>query len=217
MKLDNYKQLIKNLPVRQQCFTIIRKNKKWQHAENNFHWFKDCNDNYFQNGELEISRQDLFNISNSTREKILKTIFWGYPNGMHAHDNFAGILSNIDRLEGIFIELQNSNHLTRDDLNKTQAEFKSISGLGLSTYSKLLYFFEIKINNIPCLIVDNRILDVFKSNTYKDFTSLLDIKGNPEKRYFDFINVLDDVAKRLETRGENIEQFLFLFGSKLKP
>ena len=218
MTLDNYKQLIQNLPVRQQSFTAKRDNKKWLEAEKNFKWFKDLNDNYFTNEQLQISRQDIFDITNSPKEKILKTIFWGYPNGMQGgHKSFAGILSKIDRLVEILSDLQNSNDLKLDDLKKAQNNFKPISGLGLSTYSKLLYFFDIKINNIPCLIIDKRLLDVFQSNTFTDFTSLSKIKGDNEKKYFDCLTIINSAAERLETKGENIEQFLFIFGNNLKP
>ena len=217
MTLENYKHLIQNLPVRQQSFTTKRDNKKWQFAENEFQWLKDFNDSYFTNGELKISRQDIFNIENSPREKILKTIFWGYPNGMQGHKSFAGILSNIDKIEAILSDLQNSNDLALDDLKKAQIGFKPISGLGLSTYSKLLYFFDIKINNKPCLIIDKRLLDVFKSNTFTDFDSLSKIRGDNEKKYFDCLTIIKNAAERLETKGENIEQFLFIFGNNLKP
>ena len=218
MTLENYKHLIQNLPVRQQSFTTKRDNEKWRFAENKFQWFKDCNDSYFTKGELKISRQDIFNIKNSPREKILKTIFWGYPTGMQGgHKSFLGILSKIDKLEEILSDLQNSNNLTLDDLKKAQNNFKSISRLGLSTYSKLLYFFDIKINNKPCLIIDKRLLDVFKSNNFADFNSLSKIKGDNEKKYFDCLTIINNAAERLETKGENIEQFLFIFGNNLKP
>lgn len=218
MTLDNYKQLIQNLPVRQQSFTAKRDNKKWLEAEKNFEWFKRFNDSYFRNGQLQISRQDIFDIKDSPKEKIIKTIFWGYPNGMQGgHKSFAGILSNIDRLAEILSNLKNSSDLKFDDLKKAQDNFKPIGGLGLSTYSKLLYFFDIKIQGIPCLIIDKRLLDVFKSNVFSDFNSLSEIKGNNEKRYFDCLRIIDNAAERLETKGENIEQFLFIFGNNLKP
>ena len=218
MNLYNYKDLIQNLPVRHQSFTTKRNNEKWRFAENKFPWFKDFNDSYFTNGELEISRQDIFNVKNSPREKILKTIFWGYPNGMQGgHKSFVGILRNIDNLEEILINLHNNSDLTLDDLKKAQNDFKRISGLGLSTYSKLLYFFDIKINNNPCLIIDRRLLDVFKSDFFADFNSLSKIKGDNEKKYFDCLRIINNVAETLETKGENIEQFLFIFGKNLKP
>jgi polynucleotide 5'-kinase involved in rRNA processing len=91
MILDNYKSLIQNLPVRQQSFTTKRDNEKWIRAEKNNSWFKEFNDHHFRNGKLPISRQDIFSIENSPREKIIKTIFWGYPNGMQGgHNSFKG-------------------------------------------------------------------------------------------------------------------------------
>jgi len=218
MTLEDYKQLIQNLPVRQQSFAAKRDNKKWLEAERKFKWFKDFNDIHFTNGHLQISRQDIFDIRNSPKEKILKTIYWGYPKGMlGGHRSFTGILYQIDRLVEILSDLQNSKDLELDDLKKAQNNFKPISGLGLSTYSKLLYFFDIKINNIPCLIIDKRLLDVFQSNAFTDFSLLSQITGDNENKYFDCLKIINSAAEGLETKGENIEQFLFIFGNNLKP
>jgi hypothetical protein len=218
MRLEDFKHLIQNLPVRQQSFTTKRNNKKWLEAQTKFKWLKDFIDNHFINGYLQISRQDIFEIRNSPKEKILKTIFWGYPNGMQGgHKNFAGILKQIDSLVEILTDLQNSNGLKLADLKKAQNNFKAISGLGLSTYSKLLYFFDIKIDNMPCLILDKKLLNVFQSNTFTDFNSLSQVKGNNETKYFHYLILINSSAERLKTKGENIEQFLFLFGNNLKP
>ena len=64
MNIDNYKILIKNLPVRQQCFTTKR--TTWNKAENEVGWLKTLNDKLFgDSGTLTISRQDIFNTKDT--------------------------------------------------------------------------------------------------------------------------------------------------------
>lgn len=89
MNIENFKILISSLPVRQQCFTS--KKRTWQKAENKIDWLKEINNSLFNNQEtLNISRQDIFDSKELMREKLLKIIYWGYPNGMRGN-NFWNI------------------------------------------------------------------------------------------------------------------------------
>src|SRR5688572_25915251 len=97
MTLDTYQSLLQSLPVMHQSFTTKRSN--WQNAEKQIDWLQILNDQLFQNSsELELSRRNLFSHAGTTRELIVKTIYWGYPNGMRGN-NFTNILRNIELLE----------------------------------------------------------------------------------------------------------------------
>lgn len=213
MNIKSYKILISNLPVRQQCFTTKR--TTWNKAENEIDWLKNLNDKLFDNKQtLTISRQDIFETID-LRELILKSIYWGYTSGMRGN-NFVNILKHIDLVESTFKSLKQKNRPTTQDFNILTKTFKDVTGLGLSTYSKLLYFLNLTFNNNPCLILDQRLIDVFKSKTYSNFQQLGSVRYyNGEKKYLDFLQFVNQVAKRLETNGENIEQFLFIFGNNL--
>lgn len=41
-------------------------------------------------------------------------------------------------------------------------------------------------------------------------------KGFNKKKYFSYLEDMNEISKRLGTNGENIEQFLFVFGNNLK-
>jgi hypothetical protein len=215
MNITEYKSLISNLPVRQQSFTTKR--TTWEKAENQIEWLRKLNDNLFNDKKiLAISRQDIFETTN-LRELIIKTIYWGYTGGMRGN-HFINILKHIDLLEDTFSKLKQNKNPTSSDFNKLSQTFKNISGLGLSTYSKLLYFLQITFNENPCLILDQRLIDVFASETYLEFNSLIRIRyDNAEKKYLDFLQLTNQTSKNLGTSGENIEQFLFIFGNNLKP
>jgi hypothetical protein len=216
MNIENYKTLVLNLPVRQECITTKR--STWLRGEKEIDWLKDLNGKLFAGQEtLNISRQDIFNSKNAIREPIIKTIYWGYPYGMRGN-HFVNILSEIQTLETVLIDLKSKENLTNSDFDDLFKELKKIPGLGLSTYSKLLYFLEIKFNNNPCLILDLQLIGVFASKTYDNFLSLCGITyNNAEKKYYlEFLKLADQMSLELGTLGENIEQFLFKFGNKLK-
>lgn len=150
MNIENYKILISNLPVRQQCFTTKR--TTWNKAENEIEWLKSLNNKLFGDKKtLTISRQDIF----ETKEPIeifIKTIYWGYTAGMRGN-HFINILKHIDSIEKALLTLRQQSNPTTTDFNSLKEIFKNVAGLGLSTYSKLLYFFQISFNDNPCLIV----------------------------------------------------------------
>lgn len=219
IELENYRPLIQNLPVRQQSFNTRRDYKKWQDAENDFHWYRAFNNQHFGNGSLlAISRHDIFDINHngSIRELILKTIYWGYPTGMRGN-NFNGILRNMQMLERVLAEIKKIVNPTSNDFFKIAKCFAGIGGIGLSTYSKLLYFSEIKFDGYPCLILDRRLIKVFSSEIFDDYSGLGQINyDNARDYYLRYLKTTNEVAGLLRTNGENIEQFLFIFGNELK-
>lgn len=214
MNINNYKILISNLPVRQQCFTTKR--KTWSKAEVANKWLKNLNNKLFSDNEtLTISRQEIFE-TNDPREIIIKTIYWGYSAGMRGN-HFIKILKHIEMIENTLRTLIEKSNPTTIDFNDLTLTFKNIEGLGLSTYSKLLYFFKVKFNENPCLILDQRLINVFASKTYKNFQKFHNIRyDNAEKKYLDYLQLAKQLAIDLETQGENIELFLFSFGNNLK-
>jgi hypothetical protein len=177
----------------------------------------DLNDRLFENRKnLTISRQDIFNTNDSIKESIVKTIYWGYTGGMRGN-HFVNILKNINILESTFNELKAKSQLTNIDFEHLTTIFKNIPGLGLSTYSKLLYFLNIHFNNNPALILDQRLIDVFANKNYEDYSKLDRITySNAERRYLEYLLITNKIAIELNTQGENIEQFLFIFGNNLK-
>ena len=197
MNITAFKTLISNLPVRQQSFTTKR--TTWEKAENQIEWLKKLNDNLFGDKKnLAISRQDIFETTD-LRELIIKTIYWGYTGGMRGN-HFVNILKHIDLLEDTFSKLRQKQNPTSSHFSELSQTFKNISGLGLSTYSKLLYFLQINFNDNPCLILDQRLIDVFATETYSEFNSINRIRyDNAEKKYLEFLQLTNEVSKKLGT------------------
>lgn len=129
-----------------------------------------------QNGKIEISREDIFK-EKDFEKKLIMVLLWGYPTGGRGN-NIADILYSrnelIPRISD-FIE-NHKKMINRKDFknlfytqNKNGKKGKKIKGIGLSTMSKILYFFEIKIDNNPCLIYDSQICLSLPKNQIDEF------------------------------------------------
>ncbi|MBC7440868.1 MAG: hypothetical protein H7250_12905 [Flavobacterium sp.] len=214
MNLINYRILISNLPVRLQSLTTKR--TTWLKAENEIFWLKNVNDNLFGDKKtFTVCRNDIF-LTMNLRYKIIKTIYRGYPRGMRGN-NLVNILKQIDLIENSLNKLIEIDKPTSDHFNELTISFKEIKGLGISTLRKFLYFLQLSFNSNSCIILDQRLIDVFASKTYSEFQQLKEITyDNSEKKYLNFLLLINQVSEKLEIKGENIEQFLFMFGNNLK-
>jgi hypothetical protein len=214
MSIRDYSLLISHLPVREQCFETKR--SSWRKAEGKIVWLLEFNDGFFGKDEsIEISREDIFQTA-TLRDVLLKVIYWGYPRGMRGN-HFTNLISHIESLEKIIAPLVGVDRLKTEDFNRLRSELNNIEGLGLSTYSKLLYFLRIKFNNHECLILDQRLIDVFKSRTFPEFECLSGIRyDNAQDKYLEYLKVMSGLSHQIGTNGENVEQFLFIFGRNLK-
>lgn len=215
MKLEEFKDLIINLPVRFQSSQTKR--ITWsKKAEKEIDWLPELNNKLFKttdpndpNATLNINRQNIF-ATEVLRDLILKTIYWGYPSGMRNNYHIDILKSNI---EVILKDSRRKNYKSNEFKNLT-VDLKKIKGIGLSTYSKLLYFMEIKIEECPCLIFDQKVINAI--NFYDNYSELPPIKeNNKEKIYLDYLKVTYNLAASWEIHGENIEEFLFIFGNNL--
>ncbi len=163
-----------------------------------------------------ISRQDIFdeakaNPNLENLEKIFYlTILWGYPTGSNIRVYLSSIVDQMPKLRQILGQVRECG------ISDWKTHFNStdnrIRGLGSSTYSKLLYFLGVKVELYDALILDQQVVKAFRG-----FDNLSDLVHlNPEKDYVCYLRKMDAVAQSLAVPKENVEMFLFTFGSQLK-
>lgn len=229
--IKKYEEIIKAIPVRNHS-VIVRK-ENWIKNDslhtrltrnNNFPnnnedllnilqtIFKDA-----KNGQIEISRADIL-TEDDLEKKLIKILLWGYPTGGRKN-NIANILNAREKLiQNLKSILKGNNNITPteyanlyyEDNNKEQDR---LMGLGLSTMSKILYFFKVKINNNPCLIFDSQIILSLQKNNIDEFKNV-DWKRTDEK-YFEYLEIVNKLQKEKlknsKIKPESIELFLFHF------
>lgn len=211
-----YSGLIKELPVRDICFSTRR--STWVKAENQVLWLKSLNDELFGSySNLSLSRKDIFSCVSDIRQGIISTIYWGYPQGMRGN-HFVNILNSIEIIEDAISSIRDIENPITDDYWVLMEKLKNVKGLALSTISKLLYFFEIKINGHQCQILDLRLIDALSSKGFSQYDDLLPITYGivAEKKYPQFLEITTKIANDIGCKPENIEMFLFTFGKNLK-
>ena len=207
ISIQYYKQLIQSLPVKNQSALI--KKKTW--ARISYKNKTEIESNIFVKDIAEISRKDILSEQNED-VKIIKTLMWGYPTAWHPN-NIVNTLKNIDSLRRIFSTIKNSN-IPSYDANLLMDEFKKIKGLGTSTWSKLLYFFNISFNHHKCQIFDLKIVESLNKKQFCEFEDYF-WKQN-RQNYFKYIKLLSDLADKLEADADQIENFLFFYNLNYK-
>lgn len=89
--------------------------------------------------------------------------------------------------------------------------------MGLSTLTKILYFFRFTIEGKQCLILDSRIIDVINSRFFPELIDLHEITAqNKTKKYLAYL-MMEELSKSYKFKTDQLELFLFLFGNNLKP
>jgi len=214
--LKKYKKLIDEMPL-SEC-SSTSKREIWKNKSRIVRLlFVD------KEGSITISREDVFDYAEKRKgamEKfICATLVWGYPTGNRGHvKNIVGnknIKQLIEHLNSIPRNIQ-SEHL-RDKYREIKD--KNIEGLGLSTYTKFLYFLKISIDKHQALILDKKLIEVFNRGVFQDFNKLKEIRYNNAIHYANYLEQMHKVGKELKLgrRGvEKLERFLHVFGSNIK-
>ena len=162
-KLRKYVELIKNMPVCElACYS---KCDIWDKYRNTDQGLSEIL-NRFSDGKgfIVISRNDLFELAKKKNcEFIYATFIWGFPNG--GRGRFEKIIEIKSDIEKKLCEMP-SNISDQDWINHCKWA-KPKKGLGIATYSKLLYFMQISINKNKALILDSLLLHLLQKQALK--------------------------------------------------
>ena len=220
VSIEKYADLIKSLPVGGQFTKIKRDSTFWNRIdfpddviEVVRTVFGECSGD---ERYINISRDDIKEAiatkekTSDTKEIIVKILMWGYPRGGQ-YGQVKKILKNLNVLTA-WLEENNGNNFdfVQDDALGNLLE---INGLGLSTISKLLYFFDVKIGNIPCQIYDNKVIDSLNINHQIDELSSRNDWEQTYDDYENYINLLFGLSNDYQCSPDQIELFLFMINN----
>lgn len=202
-KIINYAKLIKELPINEQSARI--KKLVWERIV-----YKEKEEIekliFSNNTETELSRKQIKN-EKDIKKKLIMILMWGYPTGGRGN-NIQNVLSKLEKLVNIFSEYKNKN-LVQEDFLKLVSLFKGIEGLGISTWTKFLYFFEISIESKQCEIFDLKIVESLNKKQFVELGTKNWIQDT--NNYLEYINLLDEVSNKINVKPDQVELFLFYF------
>ena len=203
--IKTYKKLIKEIPIKKQ--SMHARKIVWQSRLG--HTLFKVIEPVFDKDEIIITRGDILEEKDN-RTKIIKTLVWGYPEGGRG-TNVKKVLGSLDNLCGKLLRNKEKN-LTEVKAKELINSLEEVDGIGPSTWSKLLYFFEVSVNKHRCQIFDTRVEQSLNASQFKEFKKEKG-KWNQKKvdDFFKYIEKLDKVSKRLGVAPEQLENFLFYY------
>ena len=197
-----YRDLINRIPVNNQSAMI--KKDVWER----FSYNEEIKKAIFGRAErVEISREDIHSEGN-IEKRIIMTLMWGYPMGGHGR-NIEYVIEKIDELKKILSSV-NGQDLPKDKASEIIAEISKFRGLGISTWSKLLYFFNASVESKNCQIYDLKIVDSLNKKQFSELGIQQQWKQNIVQ-YYQYIELLDSLAKSMGVLPEQVEVFLFYY------
>lgn len=214
MELVNFTDLIKNLPFEEQSFETKR--ETWIREDYKGHAIFDqyLKVTFKDNLKASFSRADLFHAATGVFSfAVFSIILWGYPRNMRGN-SFVAVLEKVHLLEE---KIQVSQNISVQEFETLCKTLKG-TGIGLSTLTKILYFFKITLNGCRCLIFDSRIIEVLQSGKFQELDTLKKITElNKNKFYLNYLKLMAEIADKNGYSVDQLELFLFMFGNSLKP
>ena len=211
MRIEDFQPLIAALPTGQHAF---RSRLETWNGVLNIPQVGDALLRMFAGeDQLLISRNDISAVAanQDVMDVIVASIVWGYPRGMRGN-NAVQIFDNIEPLSQVLEEAVDNG------IDNWAEHWKKldIPGLGISTYSKFLYFLGVEIAGIPALILDQRICEVSERQVFEELLPLQQLRyHNAPRRYPAYLKIMAELGGQYNLDPERLEQFLFLFGLNL--
>lgn len=163
--------------------------------------------NSISTGEtVAVSRGEIFR-TNEPYDKLIKVLWWGYPNGMRVSRYFNNIIANAGRVSELLKQYGNRN-ISEQEYIQLYYQVKHIveQGIGMSTISKLFYFFNICVEGSKSVIVDSRVKSALRY--FDDFNPIH--TANEANWYLTAVKEINRVAGDW-AEPDQIEYFLFGF------
>ena len=207
MKIENFKEFIREFPYKNQSFDIKKQNWKIESQQQAIDWI------FGENDTITLNRNDLLNSVFDLESYIFKTLMWGYPTKGRGK-NIEKMLEseNLERLKKIL-----SNYKWKEiSIEQLRKDIKSIPGLGLSTMTKFTHFLDTTIDGNKAVILDIQIIEAINTGRFEEFNHLKGITyENAPKRYPEYLKTINELSKSLKAEPDQIEMFLFTFGRTL--
>lgn len=156
--------------------------------------------------EVRITRSWLHRSGgNEAQLRTLAILLWGYPKGARGnrHQQWLAALPEITAAAASPAPGWEEYH----------GRLTALGGLGISTISKLAFFWGQAFAGRPALILDQRIIGVCAAGRWTELAPLRDLAyPSALRRYPDYLAVMHAIAATGGFSAEQLELFLFALG-----
>jgi hypothetical protein len=193
--------LVRTLPVDHHTIRVSR--KVWKDRFRNARLAVELEAIFGDSEEIGLSRQSIRQQADA-RRKCLEVLLWGYPSGMRGNE--TAYLANLDEISrGASSDAPWPEYFEALD---------AVRGLGMSTVTKLAYFFGKTFDGHPAVILDNRITKLLSRGIWAELGELRHVTNNNAPRnYLRYLETIASVSQGIEgATSEQLEFFLFSLG-----
>ena len=198
----SFEKCIQSKDVMSHEVTVNPRPKKWERLFSDYPIIEEVLNGCRKDadGQCLISRKEVFEEKDNARKAIL-VLLWGFPNGCRNSD--AGHRNVVKSVLEI-AEENNDRNLTKPMFNAMMAK----QGIGLSTLSKILYFFEYKVDGNRALILDSNVRESLKS--FSEFEDITCKRAGRFEKYTSYVNRMTEIAGKMNgVTPDQLEYFLF--------
>ncbi len=199
--------MICQIPFRNHSFDISKSNWEGEYQS-------DLINRVFEGkNTITLNRFDLFNSAWNIEQFIIKTLMWGYPTKGRGNNIETILKDNNFNTLVIILDNYRDSEITAETLIQNA---NSISGIGVSTISKFIYFLKTRVNGYKSIILDRQIIEVINSGRFEELNPLSGIRyDNALNNYVQYIKTIDEISTDSGCEPDQIELFLFSFGRNL--
>lgn len=152
---------------------------------------------------IRLTRDRLLNYTYSNHnQKCVEILLWGYPN------DTRGLVSNL--LPARSLQMVVKNAQSSDPWPKYWNNFDLIGRIGISTITKLAYFYKRSFRGHQALILDSRLIEATSRWAEVNIPRLTYITAC--QYYEEYLNKMHNVATKMSCSPDQLELFLFALG-----
>lgn len=201
--INDFEDTLKELPLGDHMVAVRR--MSW--ARISYDGKEELENAIFNGFDQVCLSRKMIHEETDPKRKIIMTLMWGYPTGGRGN-NLAKTLHQLGMLSLIMKKYQGKD-LCEKEFRTFYKGLSAIDNLGMSTITKLLYFFDISIDGNRCLILD---MVVEKSLNNGNLLEFRDQNWRQSvSDYCRFVKVSGEIAKTLKLESDRIELFLFAY------
>jgi hypothetical protein len=153
---------------------------------------------------VRLTRWRLLNfLYPNPQQRCLEILLWGYPTGIQGQQHLA-YLQNLNEIAAAAADT--------DPWAEYYGNLNALGNLGISTITKLAYFFQRSFDGFRSLILDQKMISVMADGRWEPLHMPGLDYDHAVGRYIDYLRQIHMAAQIMHAMPDQVELFLFSWG-----